>query len=173
MMDQTAKNVRSIIEPYEKRIKVLEETLRAKDFEIAVLKQKLINLNNGQKINQEIPNNNNEIKKINVKFIDDKNNEKTLKCKPTEKTKKVFENYLNNSLFEIRNINFIYGNYLMNPILTLEQNGIVNNSIILAEPKKLMSLVFEDGLSFCIGFNYEENTPVGLAFIYYLIERKT
>jgi len=40
-MDNTALNVKNIIQPYENRIKELEEIIRQKDFKIAVLKQKL------------------------------------------------------------------------------------------------------------------------------------
>lgn len=169
MLDQTAMNVRNIIEPYEKRIKELEEALRAKDFEIAVLKQKLFNLNKGENMNQEISNYNNEHQKINIKFIDRQNNEKILRCRLNEKTKKVFENYLNNSLYEVRELKFIYGNNLLKPFLTIKQNEIVNNSVIRVEPKNLMSLVF-DYQGFCVGLNFDKDTPIGLAFIYYLIE---
>ena len=41
LMDQTALNVKSIIEPYENKIRELEEIIKQKDFEITVLKQKL------------------------------------------------------------------------------------------------------------------------------------
>ena len=41
LMDQTALNVKSIIEPYENKIRELEEIIKQKDFEIIVLKQKL------------------------------------------------------------------------------------------------------------------------------------
>ena len=41
MNDDTSLRIKSIIEPYEKKIKDLEEQIRQKDFEIAVLKEKL------------------------------------------------------------------------------------------------------------------------------------
>ena len=43
LMDQTALNIKSIIEPYENKIRELEEIIKQKDFEITVLKQKLNN----------------------------------------------------------------------------------------------------------------------------------
>ena len=43
-MDSTAQNLKNIIQPYENKIKELEEIIRQKDFEIAVLKQKLNNI---------------------------------------------------------------------------------------------------------------------------------
>ena len=42
-MDQTTLEVKNIVEPYEKEIKRLQEIIRKKDLEIAVLKQKLNN----------------------------------------------------------------------------------------------------------------------------------
>ena len=42
-MDATAQNIKNIIQPYENKIKQLEEIIRQKDFEITVLKQKLNN----------------------------------------------------------------------------------------------------------------------------------
>ena len=43
LMDKTALNIKSIIEPYENKIRELEEIIKQKDFEITVLKQKLNN----------------------------------------------------------------------------------------------------------------------------------
>ena len=51
LMDQTALNVKSIIEPYENKIRELEEIIKQKDFEIIVLKQKLNNKNMNPMIN--------------------------------------------------------------------------------------------------------------------------
>ena len=45
MMDETAQNIRNIIQPYENKIRELEEIIKQKDFEIIVLKQKLNNKN--------------------------------------------------------------------------------------------------------------------------------
>ena len=46
MMDETARNIRNIIQPYENKIRELEEIIKQKDFEIIVLKQKLNKGNN-------------------------------------------------------------------------------------------------------------------------------
>ena len=43
LMDENAIRIKNIIQPYENKIKELEEIIRQKDFEIAVLKQKLNN----------------------------------------------------------------------------------------------------------------------------------
>ena len=47
MIDENSIRIKNIIQPYETRIKELEDLLRQKDFEIACLKDKL-NINNGQ-----------------------------------------------------------------------------------------------------------------------------
>jgi hypothetical protein len=54
MMDATAQNIRNIIQPYENKIRELEEIIKQKDFEIIVLKQKLNN-NNFSNINNINP----------------------------------------------------------------------------------------------------------------------
>jgi len=41
LMDQTAMNIKNIIQPYENKIRELEKIIMQKDFEITVLKQKL------------------------------------------------------------------------------------------------------------------------------------
>ena len=43
--DENALRIKNIIQPYENKIKELEEIIRQKDFEIAVLKDKLNNNN--------------------------------------------------------------------------------------------------------------------------------
>ena len=53
-MDSTAQNIKSIIEPYEKKIRELEEIIKQKDFEIIVLKQKLNNNQNNNWINMNM-----------------------------------------------------------------------------------------------------------------------
>ena len=51
-MDETAQNIKNIIQPYENKIRELEEIIRQKDFEIILLKQKLNNnIPNMQNIN--------------------------------------------------------------------------------------------------------------------------
>ena len=54
MMNETAQNIRNIIQPYENKIRELEEIIKQKDFEIIVLKQKL-NYNNISNINNINP----------------------------------------------------------------------------------------------------------------------
>ena len=112
MLGQTEMNIKSIVEPYENRIKELEELIRKKDFEIAVLKQKIFNINENK--SQNI---NNEQDRINIKFVDENNREVILKCKSIEKTQKVFERYLSDSFFEVSQLNFICNSTIPLPIL--------------------------------------------------------
>ena len=66
-MDDTALKIKSIIDPYEKKISELEKIIKQKDFEILVLKEKLnkyknnqMNMSNNQMImNNQINMNNN------------------------------------------------------------------------------------------------------------------
>ena len=41
VMDETAMKIKSIIDPYEKKISELEKIIKQKDFEILVLKEKI------------------------------------------------------------------------------------------------------------------------------------
>ena len=50
-MDNTTLNVKKIVQPYENKIKELEEIIRQKNFEITVLKQKLNKNNNLMNMN--------------------------------------------------------------------------------------------------------------------------
>ena len=93
LIDQTALNIKSIVEQYENKIRQLEEIIKQKDFEITVLKQKLNNNNmnmnnfpinsfnqmnpminnnmNNNQINMAIPNTKDKGKEINVKVQKD------------------------------------------------------------------------------------------------------
>jgi hypothetical protein len=167
--------IKNIVEPYEKRIKELEEKIRTKDFEIAVLKQKLFNiLNKNQKEHKTFPNDNRE-NMINIKFIDSNNKESIIKCEESSKTKIAFEQYkcLNEYIgLEIRNYNLTCDNNLLKPYLSLKENGLVDNSIIHVRQKNLINLIFDrrDIKSSLIVLTFDENISVGLAFIYYLLE---
>ena len=69
LMDQTALNIKSIIEPYENKIRELEEIIKQKDFEITVLKQKLnnnVSKNNLMTINPNLMMNMNPMMNMNM-----------------------------------------------------------------------------------------------------------
>ena len=54
LMDNTALNIKNIIQPYENKIRELEEIIKQKDFEIIVLKQKLNNIPNNNLMNMNM-----------------------------------------------------------------------------------------------------------------------
>ena len=54
LMDNTALNIKNIIQPYENKIRDLEEIIKQKDFEIIVLKQKLNNIPKNNFMNMNI-----------------------------------------------------------------------------------------------------------------------
>ena len=60
LMEQTAQNIKNIIQPYENKIRELEEIIKQKDFEIIVLKQKLNNNNPMVNMNQMMMQNKNQ-----------------------------------------------------------------------------------------------------------------
>ena len=140
LMDQTALNIKSIIEPYENKIRELEEIIKQKDFEITVLKQKLnnnasknnlmnINPNPMMNINPMInmnmnnpwmnPSFNNNRERISVLLKSNINS--TIECFKDDKV-----STLKKSLVLTYNYEPIYGIYDK----TLEECGIFNNSII-------------------------------------------
>ena len=97
-MDQTALNVKSIIVPYENKIRELEEIIKQKDFEIIVLKQKLNNNNmtnnNFMNINpmmmnmnmNPMNNNNNPLKKYSLRIeSNDERINKIIECFENDK----------------------------------------------------------------------------------------
>ena len=143
-MDTTTLNVKNIIQPYENKIKELEEIIRQKDFEIAVLKQKLNNKNCGSLDNPMNMMNNNPMNMMNNipmnmnmffpnfnQFENDKGRELKLKVKfeNNEYDISCSESDKASILREKININkkgwdFIYNFKLINPALTFEENGI-------------------------------------------------
>ena len=171
MMDDEPMNIKNIIEPYEKRIKDLEDIIRNKDFEIAILKQQLFNINKNQNKNSNGFLNDKENEKINIKFIFPNNTETIMKCYKYEKIKRVYEKYgyLHNCFNEIRNVKLTCDNRLLRPYLSFSQNNIVNDSVIRIETKDPVNLIFErNGTPFAMAF--DKNMSVGMALVFYLIE---
>ena len=186
MMDEEEIRVKNIVEPYEKKIKELEEIIRQKDFEISVLKNKLFNFNNIQGNNNLLNinmNMNNQMMnmrninypniddEINIKFIDENNKETLIKFSKFAKTKKLLEKYLNdkNSHSDIREYIFTCNNNKLIPGLILEKNNINDSSTIYVKRKKIFGLMFKYEGRY-IPINLDENTSVCMAIIYFLLE---
>ena len=184
-MDTTAQNVKNIIQPYEKRIKELEEIIRQKNFEIAVLKQKLNNkksnnmdINNPMNMNNPMNVNNpmnmfwpriNEIdikgKKLllNVKF---ENNEYVIDCFQRDKASILRDKVQINKPF----LDFVFNYKRINLEQTFEENGIYTDNKII-EVKPIIHLLFNlYGIK--ISFDLSNDCPLDIAIYYYLIKLK-
>ena len=138
LMDENALRTKNLIQPYENKIKELEEVIRQKDFEIAVLKDKLnnnnINIQNQNVMNMKMSNSNKDFgkmgKKIVVSFMNFNNNILPDKyvCFENEMTYKLYDQKAGDYPWKL--INFYCNGRKVNPFLTIKENGIVNGSII-------------------------------------------
>ena len=139
LMDQTALNIKNIIQPYENKISQLEEIIKQKDFEITVLKQKLnnnTNNNNFMNMNQMMNMNMDPMMNMNMNMgpiMDNLSFEKkeqiTLNVKNSITNIKCFKNEKLSSLKAI-NLNITYNYKLLSEEKTLEENGIIDGSTI-------------------------------------------
>ena len=162
MNDDITTRIKTIVEPYEKKIKELEEQIRQKDFEIAVLKEKCYqaeknNLNNNfQGINPlQIPmgmnnmdiglgmppmvnmNNNNEYSDIITLIFKGMNDIKIMqKCFIDDEfgfvQKKILKKINNPSNIQLK---FIFNAKNIVPKLTISELGMTNNSNIFMVKK--------------------------------------
>ena len=199
-MNTTTQNVKNIIEPYEKRIKELEEIIRQKDFEIAVLKQKLnkkkandMNINNLMNtINMNNPINmmnvNNQMNMINM------NNPMNMFCPNIDELIQKGEKLLLKVKFEnneydidcfqrdkasiLRDkvqinklfFDFVFNFKMINMGQTFEENGIYTNTGII-EVKPIIQLIFNfNGIKY--GLILSQDCPLDIAIYHYLIELK-
>ena len=196
-MDETAQNIKSIIQPYENKIRELEEIIKQKDFEITVLKQKLKNVNkndNFMNINQmnlmNMNMNQNPMNLMNINpnpmniMVNNDNNNNPSNDKGKEINIKVekegeiidikcFEGDLA-SILKTKKIGrgaFTYKYKSLKNNLSLKDNGISNNTIIHFK-KSMMNVVFKDnkGLTLSVVLTYD--CPLGIALIYYIMEFK-
>lgn len=175
--DQTTFNIKSIVKPYEDKIKKLEDLIRKKDFEITVLKHKLnkFNSNNSNNsfmkikpiMNPLLTDGNFEHqteikrKRINVHLVLDNNTYK-VKCSPLDKV-----SLINNKF----NLNGKCLTYYFKGLLedfTFQENGIFDNYVIHA--KSVMNVIFKDDFGKKLNLILSKDCPVNLAIIYYLLE---
>ena len=185
-MDNTALNVKNIIQPYENRIKELEEIIRQKDFKIAVLKQKLNTILKIYIIIILIILENNPMNMVNIM---DMNNPMNLlmpnfnkhKGKPLHLRVKYENNISNIVCFEfdkasilrekIKTNNaegaFVYNFRWIDPELSFIENGIYNDGSII-EVKPIMNLFFDFDLK-RNDLQLSDDCPLDLAIIYYLL----
>ena len=167
-MDNTTLNIKNIVQPYEKKIKELEEIIRQKEFEITVLRQKL-NINN--------PNNNfiniipnplmesniqNKGKPMRIK-IKTEDNEFDFNCFELDKVSLIREKF-NIKGFLSYNFNVLYEKWSFN------ENRIHNYGAIIYVKQCLIFLVFKtnEGNTHCLSFS--DDCPIGIALINYIIK---
>ena len=133
-MDNTTLNIKNIVQPYENKIKELEEIIRQKDFEITVLKQKLNKNNNLMNMNINPINPMIYNQKINNQQLEDKGNQMklTIKSENQEFNIECFSKDKISSIYEKYNIKgyLIYNFKLLESNSSISYNKISNYSVI-------------------------------------------
>ena len=179
LKDENALRIKNLIQPYENKIKELEEVIRQKDFEIAVLKDKLNNNNinmqnqnlmNMNAMNMMMPNSNKDSgkmgKEIVVSYMNFENNilpEKNV-CFEEEMAYKLFDRMIGNYHWKL--IKFYCGEKKINPFITIKENGIVNGSII--KGSFALNIVFKNMNGSIINIATDGNYPIKKPIKYYL-----
>ena len=193
-MDTTAQNIKNIIQPYENKIKELEEIIRQKDFEITVLKQKLNNNKSNNKninnpldfmnMNKQMNMMNNQMNMMNMNIPLNimimqnviQNNEKTiyLELKCDNNTYNI-DCYQKDKVSILREkINFDKGkrgftfNYkVLDENLSFKENGIYDYATI--EIKPVLNLFFQfHGKKYSIVLS--NDCPLSIAISYFLLK---
>jgi len=183
MNTNTTLNIKNIVQPYEKKIKELEEIIRQKDFEITVLKHKLNNnnsknnfMNMNMDINPMMINNNinpmmmmennnqqfeNKGKKIEITIKSD-DNEFKFKCLDEDKIFRLIEKY------NIKGGGLTYNYKVINTRFTFRENGIVSDSIIYVK-KNCRNIKFRKYNGSIQNIAVSDDCPLVIAIINYLI----
>ena len=186
--DQIAQNIKNIIQPYENKIKELEEIIRQKDFEITVLKQKLnISNNNNMMMNPMMMNMNMNMRNINPMEMNMMNQMNNI----NQYIKKEIDIYLNlendeqiyvrcheddkasillqKSNFNKGALSYRYG--IINEDLTIKDivNAYDNNIDITTD---VYSITFNTTQGEKTVIPLDGNCPVGIAIIYYCLKFK-
>jgi len=182
-MDNTTLSIKNIVEPYEKKIKELEEIIRQKDFEITVLKQKLNNNNNNNFMNMNINpiNLNPNVNQIGVNDIFNIDQQLRIKGKEIglgiKSDKEVF--FINcferdkiSTIREKCNIfgkNLIYNYRVLDEDSTFLDYGIKSNSTIKAKSVNVYNVRFREESGRTYNLILSNYCPLNIALIYYLI----
>jgi len=174
MMDETAQNIKNIIQPYENRIRELEEIIKQKDFEIIVLKQKLNNNNiNPMMINMNMNPMNIMMGNMNQQMEDkgkeicltiiSKNKKEFFKCFEGDKVSIIKEKY---NQFNQNSLTFNYKPISCN--LSIKENEICDGSWIY-ETNFVKNIIFVNG-DIKRSISLSEDCPIGIALIYYYMK---
>ena len=176
-MDQTSQNIKNIIEPYENKIRELEETIRQKDFEIIVLKQKLnnnqpnvnfMNMNHRMMNMNNLNNNEDKGKEISVIIKTENNqNDRYVNC---------FENDKASILREKCNIKegiLTYDYKVISENLSIKDNGIYNKANIKLKNQtmKIYNVIFNASLEGNLyRITLDGDCPIEIAIFIYIFE---
>ena len=167
-MDNVTMNVKNLIQPYENKIKELEEIIRQKDFEIAVLKQKL-NISN---VNNNFMNMNQMMMNQNINQMMIENKEIGIIIKSEEEPRKItcFEHDKLSKIREKCNIKgFLTHNYhILDESKSIKENGLKFYDIIDVKPN-FKHIAFKKTYGCNCALNLSDDLPIGLAIIYYII----
>ena len=174
LMDQTALNIKSIILPYENKIRELEEIIKQKDFEITVLKQKLNNSINKNNSNNNLMNMNPMMNMFMFPMINqfpfEPNNEITVRVKNKITDVKCYKNE-KLSDFKYRHLKLTYNYKLLSEEKTLEENGILDGSAINITDK-IYRVMFSPAQGKKIVIALDGDCPIEQAIIFYCNEFK-
>ena len=178
LMNENAMRIKNIIQPYEAKIKELEEIIRQKDFEIALLKDKLNNFNpfkNNINMNQNnimmMQNINSESNKQGIKLIISCANfmneikPKKFECFENDITYKLIDNMIPNYQWNLMKLTC--EEKKIHPFLTIKENGLKNGSVVKINFS--INIIFKDcyGSAKCISI--DENYPIKKAIKFYLL----
>ena len=179
-LDATSQNIKNIIEPYENKIRELEEIIRQKDFEIIVLKQKLNNSNN-MNINQNMMNMNlmnmmlGNMNNLNQQI---KNREIIVNLQLKNKeiiSVKCFENDTISELEKKCKINkgcLSYDYRIIYGTSTIKEKGIMNGSTIKLVLKDPINITFQASWGKNVRCILDGDCPVGMIIILFFFDTK-
>ena len=170
LMDENAIRIKNIIQPYENKIKELEEIIRQKDFEIALLKDKLnnnginiqsqnfININPINQMNMMMPISNVENSKRGkeiIVYLMNNINDITIQysCFEDDMTYILFDKMYQNYPWNLLG-HYIEGKKIY-PFLKIAENGIKNGSIINVTLAK--NVIFREDNGSSISITLDEN----------------
>ena len=183
-MDQTTMDIKNIVKPYEDKIKELEEKIRQKDFEIAVLKQKLnknssninfmkVNMNQmmmNQNINPMLMNETSEIfmhKKDEITIILKYENELNhVQCLLTDKISILREKF---NIME-KNSLFVYNYIILDENKNFNENRIKNLDIIEVKFGNVQYIKFITVNGKFCGLNLFQDCPINIALVHCLLK---
>ena len=131
MMNFNETNLEELIKPYQEKIRKLEDEISQKDFLITQLKFKLSQINNANKNNQQfinnIGNNMDKSKFLNLKFITQEGSPIFIQCNSDEKMKDTINKFFIKTLYNREEYEFFIGKEIKNENFTIEENGILDD----------------------------------------------